>query len=245
MRLNQYLAHAGLGSRRAVEALITAGRVTLNGGLATLQSRVSVQSDQVALDGKPVRLPDRYTYVLLHKPAGYTVTRDDPHAAQSVYALLPPAFRPLAYVGRLDRDSEGLLLFSDDGELCHRLLLPSYRVEREYRVEVKGPWQPSLGPLLVKGVTFADGPPLAASSVRELRAWSGGAELAVILREGKKREIRRLCAAFGLQVTRLCRVRFGPVELASLAPGTVRELSATEVLSLRELVHLPRNQYPA
>lgn len=240
MRLNQFLAHAGLGSRRSVEELVTSGRVTLNGAPATLQSRVDSAADEVRLDGRPIQLPDEYTYVMLHKPAGYTVTREDPHAARSVYDLLSAPLRKLAYVGRLDRESEGLLLFSDDGELCHRLLLPSYRIEREYRVSVEGDWQESLVPRMMRGVSVPTGPPLAATVVESVAFRPGGADLRMVLREGKKREIRRLCAAFGLKVRRLCRVRFGSVELAGLAPGSVRQLSREEVESLRGMVHLAR-----
>jgi len=241
MRLNQFLAHAGLGSRRSVEALISSGRVTINGVQATLQSRIDPASDTVQLDGRKVRLPDRYTYLLLHKPVGVTVTRSDPHAKRCVYDLLPGGLRHLAYVGRLDRESEGLLLFSDDGQLCHRLLLPSYRVEREYRVAVEGDWQPDLAARMLKGVAFPDGPPLAATRVDAIRVYGGGAELCIVLREGKKREVRRLCAEFRLKVARLCRVRFGPVHLGELPPGRHRELTRDEIDSLRQLVRLPRN----
>lgn len=245
MRLNQFLAHAGLGSRRAVEALITSGQVTLNGTPATLQSRVDPHRDLVRFNGKPVLLPQRYTYLALHKPAGYTVTREDAHARHGVYELLPARYRQLAYVGRLDRDSEGLLLFSDDGELNHRILLPKHKVEREYRVRIEGVWTDEVARLMVAGISFPEGPPLSAVSVELLASLPGGAELGVVLQEGKKREIRRLCAAFHLAVTRLCRVRFGPVELADLAPGCTRELAPTEVAALRQLAHLDLIGFPA
>ena len=245
MRLNQFLAHAGLGSRRAVEALVTSGQVTLNGLLATLQSQVDPKRDLVRLNGRSVVLPEQYTYLALHKPAGYTVTREDTHARRNVYELLPARFRRLAYVGRLDRDSEGLLLFSDDGELNHRILLPKHKVEREYKVRIEGVWTEEVGRLMKAGVSFPEGPPLAAVRVELLNSFPGGAELGVVLQEGKKREIRRLCASFHLAVTRLCRVRFGPVELADLAPGQTRELTSAEVCALRRLAHLDIIGFPA
>ncbi len=178
---------------------------------------------------------------MLHKPAGYTVTRADPHASKSVYELLPPDHRRLAYAGRLDRESEGLLLFTDDGVLCHRLLLPSYRIEREYLVSVSGAWHPALGDRLVEGVKFPEGPPLAATRVHTVSEHAGGAELSIVLTEGKKREVRRLCAHVGLKVTRLRRLRFGPLELGPLSPGQSRILSDAEVAALRRLVRIDRN----
>lgn len=241
MRLNQFLAHAGLGSRRSVEALINSGRVTINGVVATLHAQVTPRESDVRLDGKALRLPDQFTYLMLHKPPGYTVTREDPHAGRDVYELLSAKYQPLAYVGRLDRESEGLLLFTDDGVLCHRLLLPSYRIEREYLVTVTGVWNRGLEGRLVEGVKFPDGPPLAAARVRTMTERGDGAELCIVLTEGKKREVRKLCAHVGLKVQRLCRVRFGPVELGELPSGQFRALAEAEVEGLRRLVHLARN----
>lgn len=240
MRLNQFLAQAGLGSRRSVEALITSGRVTVDGSVATLQSRIDPASSDVRFDGKSLRLPERPTYIMLNKPAGYTVTRADAHARRQVYQLLPGPLKKLAYVGRLDRESEGLLLFSNDGLLCHRLLLPSFRIEREYKVTVAGEWREELALVLVQGVKFPDGPPLAATRVRTLAMHPGGAELEVVLTEGKKREVRRLCAHVKLEVTRLSRTRLGPIELGNLPPGEHRELSSDEIDALHRLVHLQR-----
>lgn len=236
MRLNQFLAHAGLGSRRSVEALIQSGRVTVDGMTATLQSSLDPSQSDVRLDGKSLRLPDRPTYVMLNKPAGYTVTRTDPHATKDVYQLLPKTLRHLAYMGRLDRDSEGLLLFSNDGPLCYRLLLPSFRVEREYRVTVAGEWRDQLVDQLIKGVRFEDGPPLAAHRVRAHKVFPGGAELDIVLTEGKKREVRRLCAHVRLKVMRLIRTRMGSLVLGDLPSGQQRELTDGEILALRALV---------
>lgn len=240
MRLNQYLASAGLGSRRSVESLIREGRVQINGQTAGLAARVDPESDVVLCDGKRLRLPDHHQYILLHKPRGYTVTRSDVHASRSIYELVPRKWRRLAYVGRLDRDSEGLLLFTDDGVLAFRLLRPSYGIDREYQVKVEGiPTQSALS-LLIKGVALEDGQMAQAISVRFTPRGRAGGMLNLVLREGKKREVRHLCRAVDLTIKTLKRVRFGPLALGRLAPGDLRELASAEIQALYDAVGLAR-----
>jgi 23S rRNA pseudouridine2605 synthase len=240
MRLNQFLASAGLGSRRSVESLIREGRVQINGQPASLAMRVDPDSDHVLCDGKAVRPPAHHSYILLHKPRGYTVTRTDAHATRSVYEIVPRKWRRLAYVGRLDLDSEGLLLFTDDGDLTFRLLRPSYGIDREYHVQVGGVPKASALTQMVKGITLEDGREARAVSASFAPRGRAGGMLTLVLREGKKREVRHMCAAALLTVKKLTRVRFGPVTLGRMSPGETRELLPAEVEALHEAVGLAK-----
>jgi 23S rRNA pseudouridine2605 synthase len=244
MRLNQYLARAGLGSRRSVEALIRAGRVTVDGRPAELSTTLDGSAHEVRVDGRPVELPGQFTYLLLHKPPGFTVTRQDPRVKRTVYELLPAKFRSLAYVGRLDRESEGVLLFTDDGELTHRLLRPEYGVERQYRVhtDVEVSDEALLG--MQKGVLLPGGHLARAERVSAAACEAGGAVVDLVIREGKKREVRLLCAAARLPVLRLVRLRFGPVSLGDLAPANHRPLTDREVAELRKTVSGGKKKLP-
>lgn len=224
MRINQYLARAGLLSRRKAEALIRAGRVRVNGQPADLTTRVG-EGDLVEVDGKRLELP-KTVVIALHKPRGYTTTRSDPHAERTVYELLPdiPGLHP---VGRLDKDSEGLLLFTNDGRLTHRLTHPRHGVRKVYRVWTKGGTLPqALCQKLMEGVLLEDGPARALSC----RPAPGGAVL--VLAEGRKREVRRMLKAAGRPVTRLLRLQVGPIPLGDLPPGKWRRLRPEEVEAL-------------
>ena len=226
MRLQKYLAQAGVSSRRGAEALIADGRVTVNGQLITAPGTfVDPAADEVRVDGRPVR--SRPTeWVALHKPPGYVSTRHDPQGRHTLYELLPPDLSHLFSVGRLDADSEGLILLTNDGDAAHRLLHPRYQVEREYEADVAG--RPDSGVLarLLAGVELEDG------SARAERATLLGAHrIRLTLREGRKREVRRMLAALGHPVRRLRRTRYGPVALGSLAPGHWRRLDPHELPS--------------
>ena len=207
MRLNQFLAAAGLGSRRSVEELIRIGAVWVNHGPGMLSTRVDPVGDVVKVDGRRVLLPAQHTHLLLNKPPGYTVTRGDRHAGRSVYELLPGRYRNVAYVGRLDRDSEGLLLFTTDGQLAHRLTLPSFEIERQYQVVVDRRLKSGELALLCRGIVLPDGLRVSARAASYTAFAGGGGTLLVTLCEGKKREVRRMCSFFGLLVRRLRRVR--------------------------------------
>lgn len=206
---------------------MTAGRVRVNGEVVReLGTRVVPGRDAVELDGSPVSLPE-VRWIAFHKPTGTLTTRRDPGGARTVYDLLPPEARTLRYVGRLDRETEGLLLFGNDGEVIHGLLHPSRGVEREYRATVRGRPDRDVVRRLVRGVELEDGPARCVRA-RVVERGRGGSVLGLVLAEGRKREVRRLLEAVGHPVTRLVRVRFGPVELGDLAPGAWRTLDDDE-----------------
>lgn len=229
-RLQKVLARAGLGSRRACEELVAGGRVTVNGQIATLGDRVDPVRDRVEVDGSPVPLDPSLRYFALHKPAGVVTTTRDPQKRADVSAFFPPGPR-LFPVGRLDRDTEGLLILTNDGELANRLTHPRYGVEKEYLAEVDGTPSSSAVARLTRGVPLDDGVARAAraSSVARSR---GRAALRVVMTEGRKREVRRMLAAIGLPVQRLVRVRIDGVRLGRLRPGEVRALTTSEVQQL-------------
>ena len=227
IRLQKYLALAGAApSRRKAEELIRAGRVTVNGEVATLGMRVR-PGDEVRVSGRVVRPPERRVVLALHKPRGYETTRKSRSGAPTVYELLPdvPGLHP---VGRLDRDSEGLLLFTNDGALTQRLTHPRYGVKKVYRVwSKKGTPPADLLRQLERGVTLKSGVRVQALKARPK---DGGA--VITLTEGKKREVRYMMAAIGYPVERLVRVKMGPIRLGGQKPGTWRELSEAEQKAL-------------
>lgn len=228
VRLQKYLSATGRASRREAERLMLAGRVTVNGEVASeLGTKIVPGRDVIAVDGEPVeRAAERW--VLLHKPPGFLTTRSDPHGGRTVYDLLPADHRGLRYVGRLDRDAEGLLLLTNDGDAAHALQHPSGEVEREYWLEVAGTLERASVRALLDGVELDDG---VARAVRVdlLEAGDVTSELTLVLTEGRKREVRRMLSAVGHPVLRLRRIRYGPVHLGDLAPGAWRELEPSEV----------------
>jgi 23S rRNA pseudouridine2605 synthase len=239
MRLNRYLAQCGLGSRRAVEQLILDGKARLNGKpVADLATQVDPDRDRVHVDGRLVHPAARLTYLALNKPKGYDVTRGDPHGHRQVYDLLPRGTHAsVKAVGRLDRDSTGLLLFTNDGELAFRLAHPSHGCTKVYQVEVEGRVARADMRLLTEGVQLEDGPARA-----EQAEWVAGQEsfsvLRVAMREGRKRIVRRMCEAIGHPVLALERVAIGPLALGDLKRGQVRPLTAAELAALRRSVGL-------
>ncbi len=237
IRIQKYLSRAGVASRREAEAMILQGRVRVNGApVSGMGLRVRPGKDRVEVDGRPVKgTPLRW--ILLNKPGGTLCTRMDPQGRPTVYGLLPSALRELRYVGRLDWDTEGLLLLTNQGELVHRLTHPSYEVEREYEAWVEGiPGGDTLRRLL-KGVELEDGAARVAG-VRMLRTTRDGAVLSVVLKEGRKREVRRLLEAVAHPVRRLRRVRFGPMRLGELKAGEWRDLTPNEIRALARAVRL-------
>jgi 23S rRNA pseudouridine2605 synthase len=226
-RLQRALARAGYGSRRACEELIRQGRVSIDGREAALGDRVDPARTDVRVDGVRIPVDPDHRYFALHKPTGVTTTMRDPHAARDLSSFLPPGPRVFP-VGRLDRDTEGLLLLTNDGELANRLQHPRYGIEKEYLAEVDGAPTNAKVSRLLRGVDLEDGP---ASARRATVAARAGARAAVklVMVEGRKREVRRMLDAVGLPVRRLVRVRVGPVKLGRLRAGEVRELDADEV----------------
>ena len=233
-RLQKFLARAGVASRRRAEALIVSGRVRVNGRPATvLGTRVHGELDEVLVDGARVR-PGPVRWVMLNKPAGFLTTRRDERGRATVYDLLPASLGGLVHVGRLDRATEGLLLLTNDGEAAHLLAHPRHRVEREYRARVVGTPSPAVVRRLVSGVKLKDGV-ARARRARVLVRDPPRAVLELVLTEGRKREVRRMCRAVGHPVRQLERVRFGPIRLPGLARGAWRELTKTERAALEKL----------
>jgi len=231
-RLQRLLARAGYGSRRASEQLIVEGRVTLNGNVATLGDRADPLEDEVRVDGVSVNLDPNVRYYALHKPAGVVTTMRDPQGRTDIRRFLPAEGPRVFPVGRLDRDSEGLLLLTNDGDLANALTHPRFGVEKEYLAEVEGTPTARHVARLRRGLDLEDGHARAVRARVAGRAGDRGA-IRLVMTEGRKREVRRLLAAVGLPVTRLVRLRVGPVKLGGLAPGAVRELSPAEVRALR------------
>ena len=230
-RLQRTLARAWFGSRRACEELIASGAVRVNDHEATLGDKVDPSVDEVRVRGVRLSTDPALRYLVLHKPAGVTTTMRDPHARSDLRALLPKDGPRVFPVGRLDRDTEGLLLLTNDGELANRLAHPRHGVDKEYLAEVDGvPTERHLSRLM-RGVDLDDGPatPVAVRSVG--RAGQRTA-IRVVMGEGRKREVRRMLAAVGLPVRRLVRVRVGPVKLGRLRAGELRDLTPEEVQSL-------------
>jgi len=234
-RLQRALARAGFGSRRACEELIERGSVRVNGSLATLGDKVDPTRDVVTLDGATVNLDPEVRYLKLNKPSGVVTTMHDERGRPDLRSLLPGEGPRIFPVGRLDRETEGLLLLTNDGELANRLMHPSFEIEKEYLAEVAGSPTPSQLRRVRSGVQLDDGP-ARARSARVVDARGDRAQLEIVMTEGRNREVRRLLAAVGLPVARLVRVRVGPVRLGRLKPGQARSLTAPELLELQREV---------
>ena len=235
-RLQKFLARAGIASRRQCETLIEAGRVQVNGEIVRVQgTRVHPGRDRVQLDGEEVRA-ERQVTVLLNKPSGYISSRSDPEGRPVVTSLVAEAgFPHLFPVGRLDWDTEGLLLLTNDGALANALTHPRYAVRKTYHAKVKGhPTAESLA-RLTRGVV-SEGEKLTAVSVDRLHPTRQNAWIAITLDEGRYRQVRRMCEAIGHPVQRLTRVALGPLRLGSLPRGQWRPLSSAELRSLYALI---------
>ncbi|HKP93129.1 MAG TPA: pseudouridine synthase [Chthoniobacterales bacterium] len=222
MRLNRFLAAAGRGSRRHCDELIAAGRVTINGRVCTDFSAQPEQGDHVKVDGKLVH-PERRLDLILHKPAGFVSTRSDPNARDTIFDLLPSHLPRLFNIGRLDAQTEGLLLLTNDGDLAQRLTHPRYKVEKEYELTLDRPWDPALAPKLSHGMML-DGQRARIEKVQTIKA----NRLRVVLRQGINRQIRRMFYELGYEVKRLVRVRMGRLRLGDLPRGHWRPLTKAE-----------------
>lgn len=240
------LAEAGLGSRREIERWIAEGRITVDGRRAGLGDRI-VGTERILVNGRPVRLKRRvgtHRHLAYYKPAGEVTTRDDPEDRPTVFDRLPrlPHGRWIS-IGRLDLNTSGLLLLTTDGELAHRLMHPRYAVSREYAVRVLGTPAEEQLRSLARGVMLEDGP--ARFDEIEPRGGTGrNTWLHVTLREGRNREVRRMFDAVGLTVSRLIRVRYGPVQLGRMQRGRVRDLTPGEIAALYEAVGMAFAEAP-
>ena len=229
------LARVGIGSRRVCEDLIAEGRVLVDGEMAVLGRRVDPETALIEVAGAPVGVRPDLVHYVLNKPAGVVTTADDPQGRPTVVGLVPDEPRVFP-VGRLDVDTEGLLLLTNDGELAHRLTHPSYGVEKEYVAEVEGLPPRAVLRRLREGVELDDGPtaPARATLVDP-------SVVRLTIHEGRNRQVRRMCEAVGHSVVRLIRTRIGPLADRSLAPGAWRELTGAEVRSLQRAVAEPRS----
>ena len=231
-RLQKLLSAAGVCSRRAAEGYITEGRVTVNGIPAELGQRADPERDDIRLDGKPISGPERPVYLLLNKPRGYVTTLSDEQGRKTVAELVRDCGVRVYPVGRLDLDSEGLLLMTNDGALMQHLIHPSGEIDKVYQVSVYGPVRGCAARLA--SLTDLEGEPIRPARVEVLRQTEQTAELSVTIHEGKNRQIRRMCAACGLTVKRLRRVREHTLELGDLPTGKWRYLTQEEVKALQE-----------
>ena len=236
-RLQKVLASTGWGSRRSCEELIAAGRVTVNGEVAVLGRRVDAEHDRIEVDGAPVGVKPGLVYYLLNKPTGVITTAKDTHGRRTVVELVPTEPRVFP-VGRLDVDTEGLLLMTNDGELAHRITHPSQGIEKEYLVHVKGRVTPGELRRLREGVELEDG----VTSPAQASQPNPGV-LRLTIHEGRNRQVRRMCDAIGHPVLRLVRTRIGPITDRSLRPGDWRELSTGERRALSEAVAEQARRY--
>lgn len=223
MRLNRFLALAGISSRRGAEEYIRRGRVTVNGELSTDLATQVAPADQVRVDGKILRTHE-FIYVLLNKPPDFLTTRSDERARKTIYDLLPGDLPNLAHVGRLDKESEGLLLLTNDGDLAFRVTHPKFKLEKEYLVTLDREFQAEDSLKTKKGVYLSDGRARFDSIVKV-----NPRQVRVVLTQGLKRQVRRVFAAIGYKVKRLQRVRIGPLTDQGLRSGQVRLLNKKEV----------------
>jgi 23S rRNA pseudouridine2605 synthase len=226
MRLNRFLAAAGVGSRRYCDSLITAGRVTINGKVCTNFSAQPATRDHVKVNGKLVHV-DPLVTIILHKPAGFVSTRKDVHARDTIFDLLPRKFSRLFSIGRLDAQTEGLILLTNDGKLAQKFTHPRYKIDKEYEATLDRAWDPALAPKLSKGI-FLDGKRARIERLHSITP----TRLRVVLRQGINRQIRRMFHEIGYGLKRLVRVRTGNLRLGDLPRGHWRTLTERELENL-------------
>ncbi len=231
-RLQKILAARGIGSRRYAEALIAAGRVTCNGQVCTLGQSADPERDEILLDGKPLPSRGKNIYILLHKPRGFVTTMRDEKGRRNAYELVADCSERVYPVGRLDMDSEGLLLFTNDGDFANRMMHPSHNVDKVYKVWVKGCSEDGIA-RLGRPMTL-DGYRLRIPKVTLLHRAGEQAELEITIHEGRNRQVRRMCAIAGMKVYRLQRIAEGSLRLGDLPAGKWRYLTAEELAELQK-----------
>lgn len=233
-RVQKILSSRGVASRRHAEELIVAGRVTCNGSLCCLGDSADPEIDEILLDGKPLPAKSDYVYLMLHKPKGYVTTLNDEHGRKNAAQLVADCGVRVYPVGRLDMDSEGLLLFTNDGDFANRLMHPKHEVNKTYRVVVKGFSEEGLRrlnkPVVLDGYRIK--PPIV-SFLRTCSERPGQTELSVTIHEGRNRQVRRMCAIAGMPVVRLIRVQEGNLSLGELPCGKWRYLTAAEIAQMK------------
>ncbi|HEY8533687.1 MAG TPA: pseudouridine synthase [Micromonospora sp.] len=239
-RLQKVLAAAGVGSRRACEELIIQGRVTVNGRVARIGDKVDAETAEIYVDGDRVVTNRNLVYLAFNKPRGVVSTMADEKGRAAISDYLGHVTERVYHVGRLDADSEGLLLLTNDGDLAHRLMHPSFGIPKTYRCEVVGPLPRHVGRQLLAGVELADGP-AKLDSFRVIDTFGRSAYVEVVLHEGRKHIVRRMFDAVGHPVTRLIRVAIGTVRLGNLRPGHTRVLTNAEIAALFRMAEQPND----
>lgn len=234
-RLQKILSAAGLASRRGAEKMIEEGRVTVNGVTAAVGQSADPERDLVCLDGKRVTVSGEKTYIMLNKPRGFVTTLRDEKGRRNVADLVRDAGKRLYPVGRLDMDSDGLLLMTDDGELANALMHPSHEIDKTYRTVVSGG---EIGPALeiLRSPLVIDGYPIRPAQVETAGEEAGRQVLLITIHEGRNRQVRKMCQAAGLRVHALTRVSEGPLELGALPPGKWRRLSENEIDAIKNVI---------
>jgi 23S rRNA pseudouridine2605 synthase len=240
MRLNKFLAQSGLGSRRAVEQLILDGLITVNGQvIRELATQVNPETDRVSAHGQSVKPVQKLEYLILNKPRGYDVTRGGEHHHRRAWDLLPKGSHPsIQSVGRLDRNSTGLLIFTNDGEFAFRLTHPRYGCRKTYEVDVEGNVPAETVQRLKEGIMLEDGPAHAVRVERLAPAEEGQSRLRLVMEEGRNRIVRRMCETLGFVVINLNRTAIGPLEMGNLPRGKTRPLTRMEINRLRQSIGL-------
>lgn len=234
-RLQKIISAAGIASRRASETMIAEGRVTVNGKVATVGMSADPDVDAILVDGEPISISARRRYIVLNKPRGYVTTLKDEFDRPTVAELVADAGGRLYPVGRLDMDSEGLLIMTDDGELANALMHPSHEVNKLYTVFVQGQ-DIKASVKALQGMDNLEGEPISRPQVMLIELKGTGAELQITIHEGKNRQIRRMCKACGLGVSRLVRIAEGPVILGDLPLGKWRYMTRDEISFLQKLI---------
>lgn len=235
-RLQKYMAHAGLASRRVCEDMIRAGRVTVNGKKAVIGTVIEPGKDKVLVDGRPIGRPERKRYIILNKPKGYITTVRDQFKRKTILDLVKDVPERVYPVGRLDYDSEGLIILTNDGKLANRIMHPSYELEKVYLVTVKGQITVDALKQLRRGVMLEDGK-TAPAQAELLMQENDESVLRLVIHEGRNRQVRRMCDVVGYPVTRLVRLAVGPIKLGKLGVGEYRDLTEAEVGKLKQAVN--------
>jgi len=234
VRLNKYLAQAGVASRRRADELIAQGKVRVNGRVVRELGTIVNPNDRVDVSGTPVRPSEELVYLVMHKPTGVVTTMRDPQRRRTIASILPPGPRVLP-VGRLDYDTSGVLLLTNDGDLANKLLHPRYGVDKTYRATIGGRLDQSDVRRLLEGVELEDGVRAGEAKIRVVATRRDHSVVDITIHEGRNRQVRRMFEALEHPVLALARLRFGPIALGGLPSGTVRALSAKELAALERL----------
>lgn len=235
MRINKFLASTGLGSRRKCEEYVRQGRVTVDGKVASSLAFDIAQKSVVCVDGKQVKRIESYDYIMMHKPKGYITAVVDDRGRKTVMELLPENFKHLKPIGRLDYNSEGLLLFTNDGDLAQKIMRPSFHVEKVYLVKLEGEIKSEDIQKISEGVELVDGTKFLGATISDVEIGDRKSKLKIQLVEGKNREIRKIFSNFGYNVIFLKRISIGEIKLGGLTRGKVRKLNDNEIKYLKSI----------